>query len=264
MLPGDIVPLSFNHGLIVLSYVIAVAGSFAALVCAARIRSIDAGLMRSCYIGLAAISLGGVGIWSMHFIGMQAQMFPFGLRFGYLPTILSLAVAIICSGISFWFVARSSFSIINCLIGGSILGVGVAAMHYIGVFAMKMPAVIAWDTGLIALSVVIAIAAASAALWLAFNIESTKQRVLAALIMGGAVCGMHYTGAAAGVVICTTPSPDNLTGFGGMSLPYMTFFLSAAVLVAMRWQLRRTSIQYRAELAARMDALIKPVDKSLV
>jgi len=264
MSPGDIVPLSFNYGLVVLSYLIAVAGSFVALVCAARIRNADAGDVRKGYIALAAIALGGVGIWSMHFIGMQAQAFPFGLRFGYIPTTFSLLIAIICSGIAFWFVGRSSFSTINCLIGGSILGIGVAAMHYMGVFAMKMPAEITWNTGLIALSVLIAIAAASAALWLAFNIESLKQRSFAALLMGGAVCGMHYTGTAAGVVICTTPTTDSAGGFGGMSLPYITFLLSTVVLLAMRWQLRRTSIQYRAELAARMDALIKPMDKTAV
>lgn len=262
MAPGDIVPLSFDLGLTVLSYITAVAGSFAALVCASRIRSIDAGHMRTGYIVLAAIALGGVGVWSMHFIGMQAQRFPFDLRFGYIPTVLSLLIAIICSGFAFWYVARSSFSTVNCAGGGFILGIGVVAMHYMGVFAMNVPATINWSSGLVVLSILIAIAAASAALWLAFNIESLSQRALAALLMGGAVCGMHYTGAAAGQFICATPVDGAESGFGGMSLPYMTFFLSAAVLIAMQWQLRRTSIQYRAELAARMDALIKPLDKT--
>lgn len=264
MSPGDLVPISLNTGLVALSYVIAVLGSFVALVAAARIRSIDAGGVNFGYVAIAAIALGGVGIWSMHFIGMQAQNFPFILKFDYLRTILSLIVAVGCSGVAMWFVARSPFSATNCLIGGFLAGIGVAGMHYIGVYAMEMPAYISWKFGLVVLSIIIAVVAASAALWLAFNVESTKQRVMASLLMGGAVCGMHYTGTAAGLVICTTPVADPAGGLGGMSLPYMTFFLSAAVLLAMRWQLWRTSVQYRATVAARMDALIKPVDKSAI
>ncbi len=261
MSPGDIVLPSFNLGLVVLSYVIASAGSYAALMCAGRIRSIDKGPARSAYVGLAAIALGGIGIWSMHFIGMQAQNFPFLLRFSYLPTWLSLAVSIVFSGVAFWLVSRSSFSTFNCIFGGLILGIGVTAMHYLGVFAMRMPAEIIWNFWMVGLSGAIAIAASAAALWLAFNVESEKQRILAALIMGGAICGMHYVGTAAGTVVCIRPSPESMSGFGGMSLPYMTFLLSAAVLIAMQWQLRRTSIQYRDALAARMDVLIKPKGK---
>lgn len=264
MSPGDIVPLSFDAGLVGLSYLIASAGSYAALLCAGRIRSIDKGPARSAYIGLAAIGLGGIGIWSMHFIGMQAQRFPFALGFAFFLTWLSMAVAIIFSGVAFWFVSRASFSSFNCIVGGLILGSGVTAMHYIGVFAMKIPAEITWNYALVALSVLIAVGASAAALWLAFNVESEKQRIFAALIMGGAICGMHYVGTAAGTVICTTPSPESIGGIGGMSLPYITFLLSAVVLIAMQWQLRRTSIQYRDALAARMDTLIKPKGKSVV
>jgi len=261
MNPGDIVPLTFSYGLVALSYVIAVAGAYVALVCAARIRSIDAGPMRTGYIVLAAVALGGVGIWSMHFIGMQAQTFPFGLVFGVFPTLSGLLIAIICSGVAFWYVARAPFSTINCIVGGTIAGIGVAAMHYMGVFAMKIPARIDWNVGLVMFSILVAIAAASAALWLAFNIESVRQRVMAAFLMGAAVCGMHYTGTAAGTVICTTPLAVVPEGLGGMSLPYMTFFLSAGLLLALRLQLRRTSIQYRAVLAARMDTLIDPTER---
>jgi len=261
MAPGDIVPISFDSALVALSYFIAVLGSLVALMAAARIRRVGELGLRTGYIVLAAFALGGVGIWSMHFIGMQAQNFPFPLIFDYGRTIASLLVSVFFSGLALWFVAHSTFSTLRCLIGGVIAGAGVAAMHYIGVSALHIPADIMWSNSLLVLSVAIAIVAASAALWLAFNIASLRQRVLGAAIMGAAVCGMHYTGTLAGTFICTTPLARNVDGFSGMSLPYITFFLSAALLLAMRVQLWRTSKQYRADISARMDVLISPSDK---
>ena len=260
MAPGEVVPLDFNYALVILSYTIAVFGSYVALTAAARIRGDASGSIHVVYVGVAAVALGGVGIWSMHFIAMQAQMFPFGLHFDYVKTALSLCIAIGLSGWALWYVARDRFTIFRCLFGGLLAGSGAVLMHYMGVFAMGMPAIIIWDVPVVALSVVVAITAAAAALWLAFNVVSTLQRVFAALVMGAAITGMHYIGTVAATVVCTTSDAGVADGIAGKSLPYITFLLSAVVLLAMYWQLRRTSIQYRAELAARVDALIAPVD----
>lgn len=256
MVEGTVVPLAFDIGLVALSYVIAALGAYVALLAATHIRLEDGVGVRLSYVGIAAFALGGIAIWSMHFIGMQAQEMPFvvGYRVGY--TVLSLIVAVGFSGLALWYVGRARFSGIRCLIGGAIAGVGVAAMHYIGMAAMRMPAEVQWHPVLIVVSVAIAVVAAAAALWLAFHVQSIVQRGLAALVMAGAVCGMHYTGAAAAMVICTAPRATDAWDLSGLSLPYMTFLVSALVLIAMRWQLQRSSQDFRAHLAARVDALI--------
>lgn len=261
MNPGDIVPLAFNAGLVGLSFVIAALGSYVALLAAARIRrpgvGSGAGTVSMGYVLVAALALGGIGIWGMHFIGMLAQRIPFVVGYDISLTILSFLVAVFFAGAALWYVGHGRYGTQRCLAGGVLAGVGVAGMHYIGMSAMRMPAIFSWSEPLVVASVVIAVAAASAALWLAFSVQREWHRVVAALVMAGAVCGMHYTGAAAGSIICTTPTTTQASWLlGGASLPYVVFVLSALTLVVMRWLLHRTSTEYREQVAARMDALL--------
>ena len=256
---GDVIPLAFDGGLVALSYVIAALGSYVALLAAARIRQpAMTGRLDVAYVVLAAVALGGVGIWSMHFIGMQAQIIPFPVAYHGGLTLLSLGVAITFSGAALWYVGQGQQGGHRWLAGGLLAGIGVASMHYIGTSAMRLPAVYEWSLALVWLSAVIAVVAAGAALWLAFSIEHEWQRVAAALLMAGAVCGMHYTGAAAGTLICATPVADvGASGLlGGSALPYIVFLLSALTLVGMRWVLHRTSAEYRAQVSARVNALL--------
>lgn len=256
MTPGDIVPLSFHDGLAALSYAVAALGSYVALLAATRIRGLREGRVHMGYVAVAAFAMGGVGVWSMHFIGMQAQILPFQVEYQVGLTLLSFVVAVLFSGTAFWYVGRRRFTLVRCLAGGILAGLGMAAMHYIGMGAMRMPADIVWNPALVAVSVGVAIAAASIALWMAFNIQSEWQRPMAAMVMAIAVCGMHYTSVAGGSVVCTTAYAADSRQMGGALLPYLVFILSALALVAIRWQLHRTSEQYRTILAARVDALL--------
>ncbi len=195
MNPGDIVPLALQPGVVALSFLIAFFGSYVALVAAARIRaSAQDGVNVRGFVLIAAVSMGGIGIWGMHFIGMQAQRMPFEVGYALWLTLLSAAVAVAFSGMAFWYVGRQAFSLGRCVVAGVLAGLGVAAMHYIGIGAMRMPAMFLWNVELVALSVAVAMASAIAALWLAFNVQREWQRVAAAAVMGLAVCGMHYTG----------------------------------------------------------------------
>ncbi len=260
MNPGDVVPLAFDGSLVALSYVIAASGSYVALLAAARIRQPGvSGSLNLAYVALAAAALGGVGIWSMHFIGMLAQVIPFTVNYHGGLTLLSLGVAIVFSGAALWYVGHGPNGSQRWLAGGVLAGIGVAGMHYIGMSAMRMPAVFEWSLPLVLVSVLIAVVAAGAALWLAFSIEQEWQRVVAAGLMAGAVCGMHYTGAAAGSIICITPTAGTAQAsglLGGHALPYVVFLLSALMLVGMRWLLHRTSAEYRAQVSARVNALL--------
>lgn len=256
---GDVIPLAFDGSLVALSFVIAALGAYVALLAAARIRQPGvSGGLNVAYVVLAAAALGGVGIWSMHFIGMQAQVIPFPVAYHGGLTLLSLAVAVVFSGAALWYVGHGRNGSQRWLAGGVLAGIGVAGMHYIGSSAMRLPAVYEWSLALVSLSVVIAMVAAGAALWLAFSIEREWQRVAAALLMAGAVCGMHYTGAVAGTLICAEPVAD--VGSAGLlrghALPYVVFLLSALTLVGMRWVLHRTSTEYRAQVSARVNSLL--------
>lgn len=257
MQPGDIVPLGFQNGLVILSFVTAFLGSYVALVAAGHIRrsGAEAGAHLG-YVAVCALALGGVAIWGMHFIGMQAQLLPFAVGYNAGLTFISFCVAVGFSGFALWYVGSTRFHAGRCLVGGLLAGAGVAAMHYIGIAAMRMPALLQWSLPLVVASVAIAVAAAAAALWLAFNLTSEWQRLGAALVMACAVCGMHYVGVAAGTIVCTASTPSVGWQLGGGTLPYVAFVLCGSTLLFLRWQLHRSVRLHRASMAAHVDTLI--------
>jgi signal transduction histidine kinase/CheY-like chemotaxis protein len=192
--------LAFQHdtGLVLLSYVTAAFASFVALDMAERLRQ-STGAGRVLWHLGASVALGG-GIWAMHFIAMLA--FRIDLPISYDPglTALSLAIAIAFVGAGVEIVRRVSLQLSRVAVAGVIVGLGVSAMHYTGMAAIRLPGTVAYRPGLFSLSVLIAMGAAAAALYLAFSLRETWQRGLAALVMAAAICGMHYTGMAATVI----------------------------------------------------------------
>ncbi|QEE41597.1 MULTISPECIES: MHYT domain-containing protein [unclassified Methylobacterium] len=185
----------YNPLLVALSIVIAVFASYAALDLGARVRRPDVGPRWAWGAG-AAVAMGG-GIWSMHFVGMLA--FEMGLPAAYDLglTLLSLLIAVGVTAAAFAWVARRGTGTRSLLVAGPLMGVGVAAMHYTGMAAMRVPGNFAYDPAVVAVSVAIAVTAATAALWLTFRRNRPWQKLAAACVMGLAVAGMHYTGMAA-------------------------------------------------------------------
>ena len=185
----------YNPLLVALSIVIAVFASYAALDLGARVRRPDVGPRWAWGAG-AAVAMGG-GIWSMHFVGMLA--FEMGLPAAYDLglTLLSLLIAVGVTAAAFAWVARRGTGTRSLLVAGPLMGVGVAAMHYTGMAAMRVPGNLAYDPAVVAVSVAIAVTAATAALWLTFRRNRPWQKLAAACVMGLAVAGMHYTGMAA-------------------------------------------------------------------
>jgi PAS domain S-box-containing protein len=196
----DLLRTSYNSALVVLSITVATLGSFVALDVAARIWPAR-GWRRAGWIAAAATAMGG-GIFSMHFIAMLAFSLPVAVGYDVPLTLASFAFAIAVTAIAFFIVADGK-GWLRLLAGGSIMGLGVVAMHYTGMAAMRMPALLSYDPTLFAASVVIACAAATAALWIAGQEARLLWRAGAALVMGGAISGMHYTGMAAA---CFTPT----------------------------------------------------------
>ncbi len=244
---------SYNIFLVALSYVISVFGSFVGLQLVRGMRTSDES-HRFKWVAAAALALGGGAIWAMHFIGMLAYETPMDVGYDSGLTFMSLALAVVVVGAGLFFLSMHTQSIVHLLIAGVLTGLGVASMHYAGMEAMVMPADMHYDSTLVGASVGIAIVAATAALWLAFNLEGNKQMIGASFIMGLAVCGMHYTGMAAmtmtghdhGVVIESTIAPLTL----GLLIFCFSMLLLVLCLIVTLVQLNR---RMYAELEAEDD-----------
>jgi NO-binding membrane sensor protein with MHYT domain len=161
---------------------------------------------------ITAASAIGSGIWTMHFIAMLG----FGvtgteIRYHVPLTLLSLLVAMVVVGGGFFAVGYSRDRTRALLLGGFATGLGVASMHYLGMAALRLHGTIHYEPLWVALSVAIAVAAATAALWAALNIKSSRAVALASLVMGAAVSSMHYTGMLA-VSVQVAPSGRELPG----------------------------------------------------
>jgi PAS domain S-box-containing protein len=196
---GTTVTGIYDPYMVALSVAVACLASYAALDLGGRIRGSQR-WARLGWLATAAIAMGG-GIWSMHFIGMLALIMPMPVDYDVGLTLLSLIVAIAVTGFGFFMIGTRRVTTPEFVLSGIFVGIGIVAMHYTGMAAMCMPAGIRYDPLLVVLSVLIAIGASIAALWLAFRTTLVWQRLLAALVMGAAISGMHYTGMAAATFI---------------------------------------------------------------
>ncbi|MBF6212755.1 hypothetical protein IU433_20135 [Nocardia puris] len=186
----------FSYGWLtpLLAYLMSFTGSLLGLQCAARART---GSNRVGWLLLAALALGGTGIWVMHFIGMLGfSIAGVEIRYDVPLTLVSAVTAIVVVGIGLFVVVRPRPTVTALLSGGTVTGLGVATMHYTGMVALRSHATIGYSAPLVALSVAIAVVAATAALWFTVRVQRFLATVGAALIMAAAVCGMHYTGMA--------------------------------------------------------------------
>src|SRR3954467_3096556 len=197
-----------------LSYVMACIGAALGLRCAVRALGATGRSRRNWLI--TAASAIGTGIWTMHFVAMLG----FGvsgtdIHYDVPLTILSLLVAmiVVCAGV--FAVGYSRDRTRALFLGGLTTGVGVASMHYLGMAAVRLHGHVSYDPALVALSVLIAVVAATAALWAGLNIKSPLAVPAASLIMGAAVSSMHYTGMFA-VSVRVTPSGQPLPGATAM------------------------------------------------
>ncbi|MFC7260679.1 MULTISPECIES: MHYT domain-containing protein [Streptomyces] len=198
----------------VLSYVMACIGAALGLRC--TVRALGAtGRSRRNWL-LTAASAIGTGIWTMHFVAMLGfSVSGTEMRYNVPLTILSLLVAMVVVGAGVFAVGYGRDRGRALVLGGLTTGLGVASMHYLGMAALRLHGQVHYDPGLVGLSVVIAVVAATAALWAALNIKSPVAVAIASLVMGGAVSSMHYTGMIA-VSVRVTPSGEALPGATAM------------------------------------------------
>ena len=191
---------SYNYALVALSVLIAMFASYAALDLASRVTAAG-GWTRVLWVLGGACAM-GTGIWSMHYIGMLAFILPIPVAYHWPTVLLSLFAAILASAIALHVVSRQKMGASQAVAGSVLMGAGIAGMHYIGMAAMRLPALCQFNSSLVVLSVAFAVLISLAALWITFHFRDEKagvgrKKLAGAAVMGAAIPVMHYTGMAA-------------------------------------------------------------------
>ena len=235
--------------LVALSILVAAFASYTALDLGGRVAAARA-LARRVWLVAAAIIMGG-GIWSMHFIAMLAFAMPIPMSYDIGLTTLSLVVAIFVTGGGFYVISRQSASPFRLVFSGIFMGLGIAAMHYTGMAAMRGHAELSYDLLFVALSLVIAIGASTAALWLTFRTTDLRQKLVAGIVMGLAISGMHYTAMRAAIFTAHDPI-HNAQGSASLDQTNLALVVAGITFVILAFALIASlSEQKRAEEALR-------------
>jgi NO-binding membrane sensor protein with MHYT domain len=181
-----------------LAYAVACLGAFLGFRCITRARA-QTGFARANWLILAAVAIGAAGNWAMHFIAMLGVTIPGQQMLYNVPlTILSMLIVIVVVGIGLFVgYGTGNGGRARLVTGGVIAGLGVACMHYLGEAAMVMPDSVHYNTILVVLSVLIAVSAGIAGLWAGIQVRGIGATIVASLIMGVAITGIHYLAMAA-------------------------------------------------------------------
>jgi NO-binding membrane sensor protein with MHYT domain len=197
-------PVSFSPWLVALSVALAIQGSYVGLSFAVQVARAEGGRQRALLAG-AAITL-GLGVWTMHFVGMLAERVPFPVDYLVLPTLLSFLVCVIVVGAALLAVSAGYATLPRIAAAAVFMGFGIVAMHYVGMETLRACAEMVNSTPLALAAAAIAIATSGLALWLAFS-GASRWLPVSATVLGLAISGMHYT-ATAGLSLYPRPAPQ--------------------------------------------------------
>ncbi len=261
-LPDAGLPSTYDPVLVALSYAIACIAAFTALDLAERVRESRASNEASAgWLASGAFAM-GVGIWAMHFVGMLAYQLPIAVTYELWTTVGSLLLAVATSGFALWTVTRGTLTSARLLLSGAVMGVGIGAMHYTGMAAMRMAAQIVYWPGPFVLSLINAVVCSTLALWLVFRLGQARfgDRLISALVMGGAIVGMHYLGMYAAACVATGSAPAP-----GVALDSTVLAVSiATVTIALMFLMLTLSMRSHgasARLRSQNQALLEEVNR---
>src|SRR6202030_98354 len=241
---------SYNYALVALSVLIAMFASYAALDLAGRVTAAG-GWTRAVWL-LGGAGAMGTGIWSMHYIGMLAFILPIPVAYHWPTVLLSLLAAILASVVALGVVSRQKMGALRALAGSILMGAGISSMHYIGMAAMRLPAICQFNSFLVVLSVVFAALISLAALWITFHFRDEKtgmrrEKLAGAVVMGAAIPVMHYTGMAAASFTPSGMAVDlshavSISALGTAGIAAVTFVVLGLALLT-SWMDRRFALQ---------------------
>jgi PAS domain S-box-containing protein len=240
MIPHGTFSGVYDDRLIALSVFIAIVAAYAALDLASRITNAT-GKARLVWIDCGGIAM-GVGIWAMHYVGMAALTFPVPVLYDWPTVVDSALAAIVASILALSIVSRPTMGRAATIVGSIFMGAGIAAMHYIGMAAMRMPAMCHHSPSLVTLSILLAIAISYAALKVQFDLRAqipswSKRKFISAILLGAAIPVMHYVGMAA-VILSPGEAMDvdlqhavHLSTLGLARIVVLTLFFLTMVIV---------------------------------
>jgi PAS domain S-box-containing protein len=241
---------SYNYALVALSVLIAIFASYAALDLAGRVTAAG-GWTRAVWLLGGAVAM-GIGIWSMHYIGMLAFILPIPMAYHWPTVLLSLLAAILASVVALGVASRQKMGAFRVLAGSVLMGAGISSMHYIGMAAMRLPAACQLNSSLVVLSVVFAVLISLAALWITFHFRDEKTgidrgKLAGAVVMGAAIPVMHYTGMAAASFTPTGMPADlshavSISTLGTAGIAAVTFIVLGLALLT-SWVDRRLAAE---------------------
>ena len=264
-LSGAGLTATYDPALVVLSYIVASLAAYTAIDLAGRVSEFRAESRRAAAWLTGGAFAMGAGIWSMHFVAMLAYQLPIPVRYEPWTTLASMVAAIVTSGFALYIVTRGALSWKRLLLSGAVMGAGIGTMHYTGMAAMRLDALVMYYIVPWLLSVVNAIVCSTIALWLVFRLGHSGMlyKVLAALVMGVAIAGMHYTGMYAAVCV-STGQTTAVTGLDPAPLAaaiavVTLLIMSIALTVSLQSQLmsrtlREQNERLRSEIEQRRSA----------
>ena len=254
---------SYSYQLVAWSVLIAVVASYAAFDLAGRVNAARGRARLYWLMGGAAAT--GIGTWSMHFVGMLAFRLPVPVQYHWPTALMSLVPAVFSYAAALFVVSRRLMGWISTLCGGTLMGGGIVALHYIAMDSMRLPAMCHYSPILVTLSVVVAVAGSLLALRLVFFFRSEPaggrlRKLAGAMLMGVAIAGMHYTAMSASTFTPSETVPDlshavskTALGVAGMVVvPLMVLWI--ALLTSMVDRLQWSLEQMRA-LASRLETI---------
>jgi methyl-accepting chemotaxis protein PixJ len=249
MVTADVaISSSYDPRIVSLSIAIAYFAAYTALDLAGRVTAATSWAKTAWLIGGAIVM--GIGIWSMHFVAMLAFSLPIPMTYDMWTVLLSILPAIIASAGALFLGSRPTLSLWQLIMGGILMGIGIASMHYIGMYAMRIEANTMYDPLLFAVSIAIAISASIVGLNVAFqlrtqtNTSALLARIFGALIMGFGIAGMHYTGMAAAKFTPTNPKAI-ATGMMKNSLTWLAVSIAIATFVILGFALLTSFVDGR-------------------
>lgn len=273
----------YNIPLVFLSLFIAIIASYTSLNLVNRLFKAR-GFQKSLWLAGGAFSL-GFGIWSMHFIAMLAHHLAIPVTYDLFLVVLSIVLAILSCGIAFYVVSHGIQKKLSIFIGALFIGTGIVSMHYVGMAAMKMEAIIVYDRVLLILSYVIALVVSLVALYLFTYFQANSdhsnfqiRKLGSSILMGLAIAGMHYTGMAA-ATFSFKPNPSihhiesldsNVIGYGiaiGM-LIILTYIISS-IFYDKRYEQKTSQLEfmdtiYQTIIMTANDAIILSDSKGII
>jgi PAS domain S-box-containing protein len=255
---------TYNLALVITSVAIAILAAFVALSISGRIAAAATPRARYAWASAGAISMGG-GIWSMHFVGMLAFSLPCGITYDAVGTLLSMIPGMLASGIALATISKPHAPGLSRLtISAVLMGVGIAAMHYSGMAAMRPEALLRYDPALVAISIVVAIALSFVSLGIRFQVHRLQSSpmaatVIAASVMGCAVAGMHYTAMQASIFF---PLPDAPTYSMALSPTLLALLITVFTVLIAVSTLVGTFAGRQSELAQSLSAEISRRERS--